>query len=582
MESIKSLWRRICVCQVNLLRFNLLLITYFSLTFSPLKKDLIDLTSERDGRYKPRFTYQRSTTNADNEETWILLLMKPSKLIKLVVKYHQGGDLIVFLVNSTATIYLWTKILFHILYTKKNEEVASYYADHYYPRLLESHPQPHRYYGIFLSLCTLSSVLRLITIYELFSRAVLNCNGYKQIYLSQLDIPMLQSLKIPMRDWFRLTKVAWKHKRICEIDVDITDEDRQTERSAHLSISGDTLKHLHAMRRLEFYYRRNIIDFSPCYNKFQFNLKNSSNSLNDWRVPKGNYRIDLWELSWFLVSLLAITIGYVVFVGLMLTWASLHELSQLTPNPNEATLLDCIYEFPNLIINIKRFIRISDIHLMSFIQIPMKSELMIAYLNLATIISRARKVDESLVECLKFCQRRCREHEIRSGKYLDIDTDRVLNLNSSESLDDDRTPTMMNSSPSETLTKIDNPSKSLDMAYYYSLICDDTREHKYSNLSEQERNLLHKNIEINLKLSRLVRNEFMTERKSFTAYLNVLFVGSGFCAAFTVALYYSGNITSLLTFAPMSIILYTLSPVVVILGVCILVERRVSIQIGLF
>lgn len=590
MDSIKGLIKRLSEMRFSFLKLELLIVVYFSFTFSYLKRSLIEETlsdSEQkasESMLLSEFGHLELLYDV-SECDWMVLLLQPAKLIKLLLRYHHVENLAVAVLHTIVTMYLWTKILFHVVYTKKDEELAEHFANHYYPRFLESHPQPYRYNGIFLSICTVMIILRLVTFRDLLRRSILNQNGYRHVHLSQLNIPVLKSLHLPLKDWLRFWPIAIKHRKICRRNDETNDGNSATERLAHLYHNQHILDKLRSSRKRDLYCLENIVDFSQCYRHFDIKLDRKHVSREYWCTPNGQYRLDLWELCWFLMFLNLATAILVSFVSFVLVSATFHELSLLTPDPRRAKIIDCLYEVPNMLKNWNRFIRILDIYLMSFTQVPVQSELIIAFLNICTISSRARKVDESLKECYEFCEQRAQQYENSNGTNPPEDISSYASQSSDEE-DEEQIITCGRNSPANgnvsSHIRFRRVSKCMPAfalsSNLNSGLSYDSSKLKYDNISRDERKLLYKNIEINLRLSQLIRGEFISERESFTSYLNVLFVGSGFCVAFTVALCYSDNSAPLLTFAPIASIVYSLSPVVFILPACIVIERRVSCQ----
>lgn len=496
--------KRIGGIKINLARLLTFLSRQISFSFSPLVKELVrfddDNQDDKDYSGQLRLLYSnlkgQNKVRRSQEEHWIRYLTRPLQCAQLIKTYHSVGNLFfvsVFFQLGLLT-HLCIKCVFHQLYTQDDNELADYLASNYYPRLYHSYEKPHELYGSLTAICTFHLILRLRSFLKLVRNSVVNQNGYKEIETSQLDY-FFYTLILPINEWIRVVKEGLRHSSICRT-VLIDDEKSRKERIIHLRAGLESLDSLGRLKRQTQRLCLNPISFVECFRHLGFDTDERRHLGDNIYLLESDCRADVWEFAWFVFFhsvgglILCLAIVYVISLS------TLKELVHLTSNQNEATLMDCLLQVPNLIGDPINLIRLIDVQFLLIVQLPYQFEANTVYFGLSCIISRTRRLVEIFEHEFNFCKAKY-EAQIRSELL---------------------------SAPKNNLQQEIRPS--LNRRLYYA----HARDYEL-NMSISERIQLNQRLEQSLRLSKVLKIEFIVMKNSLTSYLNILMIGSGIVMA---------------------------------------------------
>lgn len=487
-------------------------------------------------------------------ESLCTYLLRPLELVRIVKRYHVAGNrcILSMIVQVYLLLYLLTKNLFHQIYTGDSQEIADYYAQHYYPRLYCSLPNSHEMYGIINFLCIYVLIVRLLMIIRLLKRSVINQDQYREIEVTQLNGTFIGSMRWPLKDWIRIFFLGLLHKRNCIGDTgkQLVVSDRIDEKD-DLANEKEKRDHLYCRSwdwnlslctsRSDFLCRANPIDFSRCYQNYGLRLNNNHQS--GWYYPKYNCRIDLYEFSWMVALVLLGIPGTIFVILLAMVTGIIIESTVMSPKGYESTLLEGLEHFPDLISSPRNLMRLMDGYIFIVMLIPHQIEAAALYLNVTALLSRIRKLNERLQQDLNFCL-----HLTDTVRYMRLvgrsvsqtDSDLIINLN-------------------HVLTdRVD-----------------------YDTINTAQKDALNKSLEMSMFLAKTINDEFRMLRKSKTVYLDCLLIVGGFCVAMQLSFMFSTASQQVKVIVFFSIFASAF-PVIMCSALCMAVENRVSIPLMKF
>lgn len=549
--------------EVNILQQAGLLTHNLGLVYSPLSREIVELGSKNTKR-EPKDTYPTSISrddlqtssfratpwsndlrcyrygtvmDVDDKERWFDYLLRPAELAQLIKRYHVVGDKVVIsiFIHLLIAIYLWIKAMFHFLYTKTDEETAIYFASHYFPRLSESYPNQYELYGLISAQCSYILTLRLYIIMRLIKRSVINKNGYKEIEMSQLNGVFAESFRWPLKDWFRLCVLGRRHLNACNRKSDVSidymnkvlndiechkcrngscnGERKNGEKQAHLYSKTWDWNKLLGSTRSGFLSKINPIDFSECYRYHDLRLNNGLHPA--YYYPEDNCRIDMWELSWLAIMLIAGTplSLYLMFNSLVSNLMA--ELAALSPNGFQSTTMECLQQFPELLTNANHLIRLMDSYFFVWMLHHHSFEQAQIHVDICALLSRIRKLNER----------------------LQADLDALQNISAAK------------------------PCQAEDGGTNDG--CSAIKE------------ALNARLEMNMFLAKIVNDEFMSLQKSTTTFLDLLTIGQGFCVAAALSVMFATE-SRLVYAVAFTCFMYAIVSMVLSAFLCMAVEIRVS------
>lgn len=574
-------WSKLKNLRVNIFSFGTYHFYKIGYVFSPLNKELIAYTLQQYNGGSASAEYETTGTNSSamsrgrplaelnsvNRQAWLHILLQPSQLVRLVKRYHSVGNgfIVMSLLELISLVYLLIKCVFHQMVTAKNKQLAHYYAANYYPRLFESTPEPHYLYWTLSVLCCYNLIVRLMVTCSLIRKSVVNSNGYKEVEISQLNMACICTFGWKISDWIKVLKVGLKHRDVLRCNYNCKEEaaqdadslnERRLIKQNHLncerkSWSATDRNPLEKLLPL----LRNGIDFSACYKLHGLELGNALEMSKDWYLPEPNYRFDLWELSWLVYVVLIGTPLLYVSVTVALTIHSTLELRQLTDEPSQATLMECVKQIPNLMINLRHLIRLVDVYIFVLTQLPHHIESALAYLNLLIFVSRVRKVEERCRNDLHFCHHRASLLRMAKADLTDPTDEQQSNLHQ------------------PFFTLVADVRAGVEKFYEHQEKL--ALKSQYNNLSSRERQALNRSLKQNVDMVRLLSKEFTLLRRSLTDYLDVSLIGCGFvCAVCLSALFVAkSGLTLLIVVLSLA---SSLGPLSLTMILCAAVESHVS------
>lgn len=570
MFNLKYCYDFYCNYKINLYEFQIFLMRFVSSCFSPLNRELVEATRQRNRLINPlliprsRNIYYRSTdvecSEPQDDEIWLSYLMRPFELIRMIKRYHRVGNwfFVIIIYEFSLMCFILFKIIFHKFYTGNDQEKIDKLID-YFPRLCESYPNPADFYAILTVQCLLCLLLRVVAVIKLIKMAIINKDEYKYIGPTQMTGSFLKLMKISLRDWFRMIGVGYKHSFVC---LERTEGfERLQERYAHLHLRSDLGERLSSLDKKEIFYFKNMINFSECYKYLNYNIDTTNTSV-DWFMPESNVRIDIWELC-HLTFMTLIGIPFLTILVLINVTAILvFELSQSTDKPFEASVWDSLAQAPKVVSNFGRVVRIIDLLSILLIQVPHQSDIIGFFIDLLSLNSRIRKITESLKEVCKLSSNGCGDThcvyqcptcscvstETQSRRSFVCKSDKDANVGVANYED----PQMV--AIQNNLFKKCHPSPQQSFK-------DD----------------LNQLIETHLELIGILSKEFSMMKRSHTTYMNILITGSGFCVALGLSTLYvaSSGFTQVML---ASLTIANALPVFGIVPLCFRTESRVSIR----
>lgn len=331
------------------------------------------------------------------DENWYRFFLKPRKLVELIKRYHcVGNKFFVLLIAQFGMVcYLLFKAIFHRFVTGTDEELAKYYADRYFPRIQYSYPNTYDLEAYIAKVCLYILLYRLLHLHDLIRNSVIHRNGYKYISITQLNLTSTAAFRLPLYKWKDFLKLLFKHHKEC-----ITDDDK---RKMHLTFKYGIEGAINEKDMIDLIYFENAITFSECYSNFEefFTGNETENKwTNGWFVAKPVMRMDPFELGWLTIAAMIGIPFAAIFITFMIICATLVELCAIASDRDQD---DCLAQFPTLIFDLARLIRLFDIIALIAIQLPQNIEAALFYYDSCATISRARKVKEALQKDLLQC-----------------------------------------------------------------------------------------------------------------------------------------------------------------------------------
>lgn len=538
-------WSSLMERRVNLFTLVVFLAHKVSYSCSPLLEELVELDRKQErkkfrcgGRGEAFFLDElREDVNTADESVWHYLL-QPSELIRLIRRQHDAGNvfLISVLFQFLSLVYLVIKAVFQATVIGNDEAQAHYYSRSWFPRIWESFPHPENFYSLHILLCVYYITLRLLCIRRLIRTSVINRDGYKIINTTMTNLPVAASYNWPVKIWIKAVKKFFRHKRKCGEDIAV--------RRSHVSFAPKCEEIMNRHSKKELIYYRNVIDFSDCFgketvNEMQQNLRSSW--ARNWFIAQPAPRVDPHELS-LLIALQISGLSLLFSLTTLLVFLStFYEISRLTPNPDEASIFDIISATPKFLTCMNSLMRQSDLILLILIQLPNHIDAAVIYWDLVVLISRTRKVCDALEEDLTY-------YVVKACEYRQLNFGHMLH----------------GTQVSET-----------DSDDIFSMTDENSNQYEFDNITYAEKKAMNETLEMHVRLARLLNHEFLDLKRSHTLYLNLLFVGSGFCIALCISLILVVK-SKLMILILICLIASCAVPLVGIVLFCVLAEQTVS------
>lgn len=505
-----------------------------SYSCSPLIKSLVDLDLEFDRRraaanYHTFYPDDLDLESHRVEASFWPSLKRPAQLLNLIKRYHDAGNM--FFVFAFAQIislaYLGFKSIFQAIVIGHDKRKAKYYASSWFPRMFESYPDPENFYALAIIICTYYLLLRLLCLRRLVLGAIINKNGYKRLTITQTNMPVAGVYNMPAKAWFDLVKLTLSHKHLCNTNAEV--------RKLHLTFDPSCRDKLMRYSQKQLTYYTNAIDFNACFGELikEMDVEHRSEWSSNWHISQSTCYVDPHELG-ILIMLQAV--GFFALFSVTPVLMVLHlyyEISRLTPDPDTASYADVFKTIPSFLTSLNALIKFFDVTLNIFVQIPNQIEAAIIYWDLAVLISRTRKVGEALREDLSMCTTRPHEGDWRQTH-----------------------------------------EESDAHGTQWAIGADCEHDHHFT-MGHAERKTLNESIEMHVRLAQMLNIEFIDLKRSHTLYLNLLFVGCGFCISVCISLIFVVK-SNLMIFILASLVVSCSVPLVGVVLFCVVAELMVS------
>lgn len=310
-------------------------------------------------------------------------LSRPVTLVKLVKQYHSIDSRFVLLtlVQVFVLLYLSFKSLLHLCASK---QVSIYYSDKYWPCVFESYPHPEDFVAaaLFFNLWCLFS--RLKSNKDLIKDSIKHRNGYKHIKTTQLNLSMLTHMSWPLRDWIRFIPDALKHKKLCLTGG--------KTRKIHLYLDKEFIdEHLNKLGRNESGLSANLIDFTGCYEHIGL-FGNQSDWFKVYHTARPIFRLDLTECAFLMIMTIFGLPFLLSSLSLVLVLAIWFEISKAHEDSLSMARNDSRWQLADLLLDPNRLLRLFDLLWMIVSQLPHHLEAFAVYFDLASMVSRTRKI----------------------------------------------------------------------------------------------------------------------------------------------------------------------------------------------
>lgn len=225
------------------------------------------------------------------------------------------------------------------------------------------------------------------------------------------------------------------------------------------------------------------------------------------------------------------------------------ELAALSPQKFDSSLLDCFSQIPNLLTNPTHLLRLFDTYALVLVQLPHHVMAAITYLDMGTLISRIRKLNgllqRDLDTCIDFARMYHFERPNETTAHLSVDSTRI-NDNKSHRIRDESQ--------------------------------QDYLPNAYKNMNSNQKQALNESLGQSIYMARMINNEFNALKRTITAYLDLLLIGSGFGIAVAVSAFINAE-TRLIRLIIMLAIFSCSTPLVICSVFCMAVEAMVSMVI---
>lgn len=374
------------------------LLWHLTLCGSPVSIKLVEMS-------RARFRQSKNPRNDSTwgpalieikEDHWFKFLFKPMQLLKSIKQYHCADNRIfIFTFFEYAILsYLGFKAIFHRVITGSDEALVQYYSERYFPRIYESNPSAKDLEAFFITYISYTIVRRLVRLYALIKNSIINRNGYKRILVTQLNLTCSMVLAIPKNRIPELMYLGLSHRKDREKDPDT--------RSKHLGFDEEIEDLLDRGNPLEFVYFRNPIDFDSCYGDIWNSVVREAKPLRakDWFVAVPLTRMDPTDFFFLVFVGGAILIGAMLSVAALFVFIMTYELCALAYESEEYS---CLMQIPLLFSSLSRFIRVFDLILLGWIQVPIQFEAAKFITDGGIFISRINKLTGALKEDLHSC-----------------------------------------------------------------------------------------------------------------------------------------------------------------------------------
>ena len=334
----------------------------------------------------------------------------PSQILRAIKRYHQVGNL--FLVSSVlhylVLLYLISKQVFHMLMSGKDKELALYFERNFFiPRLFESHKTPEIFYSHTLGICLFCLISRLICSSRLVQGALHNHHYYEKINLTQVMTGNFCYVELPFKDWLRLLRAG----------IDYWSRVKRNGKKAlvsYLVTDKQILDYTDKTNTTGLIYHVNLIDFSECYHEIGKSLSMPGGLMfpdmrrsHLWHLTLPPHRLDPGSHAFIIVALALSVVTGILFLVAVFLFTLHFELDGAINeiHGHRASFSEISAIIPSYFSNSRRCLRLFDLVIFGWIQVPPQLDAVLFYGDAGVLISRAQKVLKCFSVELDLCLR---------------------------------------------------------------------------------------------------------------------------------------------------------------------------------
>lgn len=526
-----------------------------------------------------KFKHPAISVDAKNVN-WFWIVKNPREMSGLIKRYHMVGNgfILFFFVHLIALAHLTLKSIYHGYFSSQTKESLLFYDSIYYPNLGAIYPIPSLINNLILIVSSLNLAIRIRSAYRLIRSSIINAHIYKEISITQINVVSLSLFSsFSISDWFRFFKQSIKHKKEVKNNLKIKRKHYQ-----HLNSPAMNEEAMYKYSLPDKLHYVNMLSWCECFDNQAYLAKiKQPQRYSRWFIPTPNLRFSPIVLQLcFIITI----VGYsTLFSALFAALADLvyMELSVVFNKSNREQSDTWYGEVFELIrhsllhfakpINMLRLLELTTVVLF---QVPFQFDSCTMIIDGIIIVSRINRI----IDKYQLNLNAHRAYII--SFYNNYSRFKYVNLKASTDLIFAR----------ETMHATKNSYTSQSSDNGQSLQCPSSgdinksakarrslRFVKFCKDSENEEFKINFNRQVcyNTKLVHLIYMEFLSLKKHSTSYLNILFIGSGFCIAYTMSIFFA-----ITTTAEMLIVLIALLsclwPTASNLVFCANVEQKVS------
>lgn len=571
---------------------------------SKLEKDSSD--NQYDMFEESNLAYDEEDID-DGSLPWQHFLVHPMQLIQLIKRYHSVGNCF-FIGNFfhfSILIHLIVKAIIMAVVEKQgggNKKINEYFISRYYPYTAGAFPDAYTINNINLALMVYCLCSRLLSVYRLIRGALINQKRYRRVWISQINVVATTFSSLGLNEWLAFWRQASAHARALKsFSEDMTSNDENEMHQIKLHLYQDELleSKLQKCSTRELMYHLNVLEFERCYGGIKLSLPGTkySNQIA-WSSVGHQYRTCICTMRTYLIMSLtgSILIFELCFVFLLATIIvelrnSNSHLSAETWTEfglqlynyfgSDGLLIGASNLFAELFhhfLNPIHLIRSFEVFFALLLNIPNHIDAALTYVDLLTMTCRVDKLTSLLNYESKRSPSITSSSSVDITKYSSPIKQRLLEdgyekdshlMRGSVKLKQQRAQISRDYGTSTRSSK----SNSVVQFFDSKLGHRNSMELIGIELEETNNRLLRL-----IKLSNILYYEFIDVRSMHSLNVNLLFIGNGICVSYMLTLLYSSKNPPqflLLSIATSSCLI----PILVVLIMCAILERRVSVYV---
>lgn len=507
-------------------------------------------TSKFQEKEKEKREVRESISDNRFKNSFFSSLKQLKRLAFLIRRQHLVGNkyIIIVCIHFLILLHLTIKFLIITIFDLNDLHTINYMDNIYYPNLLSAYenPQVVSRIALILSLLFLSSRIR--SILQLIQCSLINKNNYKVKTVTQLNVAAVTLFcHLSLADWRKFWKNSMQHEERVK-------KDRKLKMN-HFRLNNTIAQNLDELPQHDLIYYVNTIDFNECYKGLDIEslakiantsrVKYQTSAHKNWFISPPVFRFPPKIIRLLLVANILSQWGILSgCAGAFIGYTYLDIFSSKNKSQDHIPLSAILF---NYFANPIHVLRLLEVFVFFFEQIPLLLEIGLVYFDAAVIGSRIDHIIERLQLDLDLCDpKRCNLERV--GK--DVETYRT-------------TQNFYNSNSKQYFSV----SKSVLNSINYIEVASKTKE-------------LNKRTRYNIKLSQLMHVEFRHARDHHSSYLNIILTGNCFCLVYALSVLISTN--TLVEQVIMTItIMACIGPCIFLLVFCTPIEKTVGLQLDI-